>query len=88
MHKWQTDPTDAAALAAFRWHANRLENLAISKYVTRRETFDNILAALSKAARELRTLNSASNEMCSIDADCPRGYHCNNGDCEPDEASN
>lgn len=84
MSKWQPDPTDAAAFAAFRWHVNRLENIAISKYVTRRDKFEDILAVLSRTAKELGRLNSLSGEMCSIDADCPRGYHCNNGDCEPD----
>ena len=84
MGKWQPDPTDATAFAAFRWHANRLENVAISKYVTRRDTYDRILAILSRAAKELRDLNRLSEEMCRVDDDCGPGYHCNNGDCEPD----
>jgi len=61
-----------------------LENLAISKFVTRREAYEEILAVLSRTGRELRGLNRLAGEMCRVDEDCDPGYHCNNGDCEPD----
>ena len=84
MPKREPNLYDASAFAAFRWHANRLENLAISKYVTRREAYEEILAVLSRAAKELRKFNRLAGEMCRVDEDCDPGYHCNNGDCKPD----
>ena len=73
MRKWQPDPNDAVAFAAFRWHVNKLENIAISKFVTRREAYEQILEILSKTAREMQNLNRLSGEMCRIDDDCGPG---------------
>jgi hypothetical protein len=84
MPKERPPVTDAVALAAIRWHANRLENVAISKYLTRRESYVELLKVLSEAGREMRLINRAAGEMCRVDEDCDPGFHCNNGDCEPD----
>ncbi len=82
---WQPDPNDPAAFAAIQWHVNRLQNLAISLYVTDRRKYNQIAAALRDAARSLHSLRSFV-EGCRTSSDCPDEYKCVDGQCEPDVA--
>jgi hypothetical protein len=86
--KWQPDPFDPAALAAFRWYVNELENLASMLYITDRNTYDEILTILKVARVALKSVkkNKLMSQQCDSSADCPRGYQCVDGQCEPDTA--
>ncbi len=78
--RWQASTMNAVEFATFRWHANSLENKAISLYVTNREKFPQICQAFILAANRLRALTNS----CSSNEDCPDGWHCSNGECQPD----
>jgi hypothetical protein len=84
-NRWKPDPNDPTSLAAFRWHVNRLENLAISIFVTDRRKYEEILEVFKDAAAKLKLMRHPSFvQQCEDNSDCAPGYVCVNGQCEPD----
>ena len=77
---WKHHENNAVEFATLRWHANRLENQAIQLYVTDRNNFSQIADIFKQAAKDLKTLHNS----CTSDDDCPDSWHCNNGECQPD----
>jgi hypothetical protein len=77
-------PHNAVELATFRWHANNLENAAINLYVTDRAKFLKICAVFAEAAKKMKGLKGS----CTDNDDCPDGWHCSGGECQPDAAVN
>jgi hypothetical protein len=77
---WIPNNLNAVELATFRWHANNLENEAISLYVTHREKFGDICQVFKTASESLRGLRGS----CRENSDCPDGWHCSSGECQPD----
>ena len=80
---WHPDETTPAAFATFRWHANRLENMAISLYVTDPSRFREINTALKEVAARLRTIQR-NVQQCTSSRDCPDDWFCCGGVCEPE----
>lgn len=77
---WPADLLNAVEFATFRWHANNLENEALSLYVTKRAKFAKICKVFQKASQDLRALRGS----CTSNEDCPDGWHCSGGECQPD----
>ena len=74
--------TDAERLAALRWLAMRIEQLCIEIFVTDRDKFDEIEAALRVQVRLLQAMGRSEEE--TEGDDCPEGYVlCRNGLCAP-----
>lgn len=81
--RWRPHDLNAVELATFRWHANNLENAAINLYVTDRVKFMKICAVFAEAAKKMQALKGS----CSENDDCPDGWHCSGGECQPDAAA-
>ena len=77
---WEHHDLNAVEIATFRWHANNLENEALALYVTDRTKFDRIWRVLRDASQALKALRGS----CSSNEDCPDGWHCSGGECQPD----
>ena len=74
--------SDAERLAALRWLAMRIEQLSIEVFVTDRDKFGEIEAALRVQVRLLQTMGNPDGELNSDD--CPEGYvRCRDGLCAP-----
>lgn len=78
--KWKAHDLNAVEMATFRWHANNLENEALRLYVTNREKFGRICKVFEKASKDLKALRGS----CRENEDCPDGWHCSSGECQPD----
>ena len=74
--------SDAERLAALRWLAMRIEQLCIEIFVTDRDKFDEVEAALRMQVRLLKEIGEPQKTLESDD--CPEGYVlCRNGLCAP-----
>ena len=78
--KWTPHALNAVEFATIRWHANNLENVAIGLYVTERSKFLKICKVFQTASKSLQALRGS----CESNDDCPDGWHCSNGECQPD----
>jgi Cys-rich repeat protein len=85
--KWQPKGEDAFKLAALRWWALVIEQVAIEAYATDRKRFKDLSRILSTCRDQLKGLPGATQDpafvMCRTDLDCPDGFYCNEGTCEP-----
>lgn len=80
--KWRSGPNDAIRLAAIRWYAMNIEQLAIEIYATDRNKFDGMVALLQKQSKELFRFGLGPGGF-DID-DCADGYVlCKDGLCAP-----
>ena len=80
--RWEPSTEDAFSLAAFRWFANTIENVAIELYATDRKSFtqvEDILRDTLKELRGVRTRFAVSEE----ENGCPDGYVLCHGVCAP-----
>ena len=86
--RFEPNPDDAFKLAALQWWLHDIGRILIEVYATDRRQFDRMSALLSDAAAAVRALAghkkiTADGDACSTDQDCPRGYFCDQGTCEP-----
>lgn len=82
MRTWEPSSNDAMSLAAFRWFANTLENVAIEVYATKRESFDQIENVLRHALEDMGRLKKQY-QVSQEENGCPDGYVLCNGVCAP-----
>ena len=74
--------SDAEKLAALRWLAMRIEQLSIEVFVTDRDKFAVVEAALRMQVRLLQTMGEPEEALNGDD--CPEGYvRCRDGLCAP-----
>jgi hypothetical protein len=90
--KFQPDPNDAFKLAALQWWAFTIGQVAIETYATDRRQYARISKVLSDATVALRALAGDNRPkaldaiLCETTAECPDGWVCDAGTCEPEFA--
>lgn len=90
--RFEPNPDDAFKLAALQWWTHTIGRVLIEVYATDRRQFDRMSLILGDAKAALRSLAGekklmADGDSCSIDTDCPRGFFCDQGTCEPLDAT-
>lgn len=86
--RFEPSPDDAFKLAALQWWTHTIGRVLIEVYATDRRQYDRMAAILSDARDALRALDGRKKlvndgDACSTDHDCPDGFFCDNGTCEP-----
>jgi hypothetical protein len=87
--RFEPNPEDAFKLAALQWWTHTLGRTLIEVYATDRRQYDRMSKILSDAHTALRllagpqALTIAGGDACSTDQDCPKGFFCDEGTCEP-----
>jgi hypothetical protein len=90
--RFEPNPDDAFKLAALQWWTHEIGRILIEVYATDRRQFDRMSMILSDSRAALRSLAGgkklmADGDACSTDQDCPRGFFCDEGTCEPLDAT-
>ena len=90
--RFEPNADDAFKLAALQWWTHEIGQVLIEIYATDRRQYDRIARIMSDASAALRSLAGAKKLMadgdaCQTDQDCPRGYYCDEGTCEPIDAT-
>ena len=80
--RWEPSAEDGMSLAAFRWFANTIENVAIELYATDRRSYPEIEAVLRDTLKELKSVRS-SYAVSHEENGCPDGYVLCHGVCAP-----
>jgi len=90
--RFEPNPDDAFKLAALQWWTHNIGKVLIEVYATDRRQYARIAGVMSDAVAALHALAgpqrvSADSTACSTDQDCPRGFFCADGTCEPLDAT-
>ena len=82
MRKWEPSSKDAAAIAAFRWFANKIENDSLELYMTDRVHYAHIERVLRHALQELAYVAEKA-FIPQEENGCPDGWVLCDGICKP-----
>ena len=89
--KFEPHADDAFKLAALQWWTHTIGKTLIEVYATDRRQYRRMSQIMGDATAALHSLVGdglvgGEQIACQTDEDCPRGYYCRDGTCEPLDA--